>query len=121
EESEEDLQELENLLGSTSPSVSDINVSEGFEYDWYLRSVMNRVERHWTPPFKDDKLYTVVSFRILASGKVSDVKVTKGSGRSSLDNQAVRAIKLSAPFPKLPPGYSGNVLNIAYTLRPTTK
>lgn len=117
----EDLSELEDLLGGMQEPVSDINFAKAFPYSWYERNIMNKVERHWKPPVKDANISVLVSFFIYSNGSISNVSVKKSSGNGILDNMAIRAVTLAAPFGKLPPGYSGNKLEIDYTLKPTVK
>jgi TonB family protein len=58
----------------------------------------------------------LVSFTIEQNGTMSHLSVATSSGVSSLDNLAMRAIQLAAPFPKLPIGFTNDKLEITYTL-----
>lgn len=57
----------------------------------------------------------VVSFVITEDGMVIDVKIVESSGFSLLDNNAVKTIKTTAPFPK-PPVRAEMILPITYRL-----
>lgn len=115
-EKEEDLSELENLLGGLQQPVSDINFGSAFNYSWYERNIMLKVEQNWKPPIQKADVFVILRFTIFSNGSVSEVTVKKSSGNSMVDNLAVRAVNLGAPFGKLPPGYDGDRLEIDYTL-----
>ena len=84
-----------------------------------LENIQQKLSRYWNPPSENRSLSVVVSFTIYSDGSVSEPAVSKGSGNSSLDNLALRAVKLAAPFGKLPPGFSGDKLELSCTLIPT--
>jgi len=115
----EDLSELEDLLGSMPQPISNISVGKPFKYPWYLNTLCAKVENNWKPPIKDDKISVVVGFSIYRSGDISAVTLKQSCGNDMLDKLAIRAIKIAAPFPKLPPGE--DVLEIDFLLRPTTR
>lgn len=119
-ETEEDVGDLEDLLGGLQKPVSSIDFSNAFPYHWYTRNIAMKVEQNWRPSIRDEEMYVLVSFTIFTSGSISDIVVKKSSGNAALDRQAVRAIELAAPFGKLPPNFSGN-LEVDYTLRPTQR
>jgi periplasmic protein TonB len=57
----------------------------------------------------------VVSFVISSAGHAQDVKISKSSGHEILDENALRAVKTAAPFPK-PPVEAQIVIPILYRL-----
>jgi TonB family protein len=57
----------------------------------------------------------LVSFFILQDGSVSNIKVVKSSGFIILDNNAIRTIEKSAPFPK-PPCVAELKIPVTYSL-----
>jgi TonB family protein len=117
---EENLDELQDLLGDMQPA-TQFAVAGNFKYDWYLTNVRLKTERFWNPPADNPDLAVVVSFTIFSDGGVSDVTVRQTSGNSTLDNLAIRAVALAAPFGKLPPGYSENRLDLTCTFRPVRR
>jgi TonB family protein len=118
EEKTDDLSELLEAVQTTS--ISEVATSQGFKYNWYLQNLKSKVEEQWKPPMgltdKKDAA-VVVAFTIEQNGKLGNVSVETSSGVSTLDNLAMRAIQLAAPFGKLPIGFSENRLDITYTLR----
>jgi TonB family protein len=118
---QEDLSELEELLGAIGPPSVEYAAPTGFKYNWYLNAIMSKVEQHWKPPYEDRQAFVEVAFTIFRNGTISDVQVKRASGNAAMDNLAVRAVMLAAPFGELPVGWSGNSLDVRYTLRPTRK
>lgn len=114
-EEPEDVSELEELLGELPQPISSVSVSAGFKYDWYLRSIEDKVKRYWSPSINDPDLAVILVFTIYLNGEISDITIRERSGNSTLDNLAVRAVKLAAPFGKLPPKW-GNELSVEHKL-----
>lgn len=114
-EEPEDLSELEDLLGVLPQPISAVSVAAGFKYDWYLRSIEDKVKRYWSPSITDPNLSVVLIFTIYRNGEISDIKIKERSGNSTLDNLAVRAVKLASPFGKLPPKW-GSELSVEHKL-----
>ncbi len=120
-EKQEDLSELEELLGGLPQPVSKITLGKVFPYQWYINNLQMKVERNWKPSVNDDKLSVVLNFSIYTNGKISEVKINKSSGNAVLDNLALRAVKLAAPFGKIPAGWRNKTLDLSYTLIPALK
>lgn len=115
---QEDLSELQDLFEAQPAPARVASVSSDFKYHWYLNAVQQKAERHWKPPAGRKGVKVVVSFTIFRDGSISEVKVAESSGSSVLDNLAVRAIRLAAPFGKLPPGFSGGSIGLNCTFQP---
>jgi TonB family protein len=120
EKQKEDTDELNELLSSIpAASVSDIAPSQSFKYPWYLNSVVSKVEENWKPPMgltESKNASVTVQFTIFAGGDISSVAVVEPSGISTLDNIAVKAVHMAAPFGKLPVGFRDDKLDIRYVL-----
>ena len=115
---EENVDELSSVLNEL-PEPASIVAPGDFKYNWYLQNVQQKISRYWNPPTENQSLSVSVAFAIASDGSISDPKIVKESGDNSLDNLALRAVKLAAPFGKLPPGFSGNRLELTCTLIPT--
>lgn len=120
-EKQEDLSELEELLRGLPQPVSQITLGKVFPYQWYINNLQMQVERNWKPSVNDDKLSVVLNFSIYTNGKISEVRINKSSGNAVLDNLALRAVKLAAPFGKIPAGWRNKTLDLSYTLIPALK
>jgi TonB family protein len=119
-EQEEDLSQLEDLLGAVEQPAVDVSLGADV-VEWYKASILSKIERNWRPPFENPDIFVKVTFTIFLNGSISEVRLVGSSGNGSVDNTAVRAVKLSAPFGKLPPNYSGNNLEVNLLLRPTRR
>jgi TonB family protein len=117
---DDNLEELTSLLEEI-PAPARVSTNGDFKYPWYLINVQQKLEKNWNPSTENHQLKVVVSFTIDKSGMISEPRIVKSSGNSSLDNLALRAVKLSAPFPKLPPEFSDDKLELNCTLIPTRK
>ena len=123
QQSEERLDELSDLLSDIPASATEIAAGAGtpFKYPWYLLAVQQKVEQFWRPPVESPGVFVVITFLIFNDGSISGAKVTASSKNQMLDNLALRAVQLAAPFGKLPPGFDGDQLEINYTFRPLRK
>lgn len=77
-----------------------------FPYAYYVDTVRNKISSSWysslVGPGLKGRFVTAVYFKILRSGQISNVRVEKASGISSLDLSAMRAVENAAPFAALP-------------------
>jgi TonB family protein len=120
-EQRENLDELSDLLQDIPVPSSEIDAIPGFTAHWYLNSVRQKIERYWKPNVENPKLMVIVEFTIFAGGNISEPGVRESSGDGVLDNLALRAVALAAPFGKIPSSYSGNKLDIRLTLHATRR
>jgi len=118
---EEDLSELTELFAALPKAAELSGAPSDFKYPWYLAAVINKIEQNWKPATENRNLAVVVSFTINSDGTATDIKVSKSCGNTTVDNLAVRAVTAASPFGKIPPGFSGDKLEISCTLRPTRK
>jgi len=115
---EENLDELASVLDEI-PVPTRVSPVGDFKYNWYLAQTQEKIEHYWNPSSENKKDSVVVSFTIYSDGSISTPKIIRKSSSSTLDNLALRAVRLAAPFGKLPPGVSDNQYEMTCTLRPT--
>jgi TonB family protein len=116
---EENIDELASLLEEL-PMPTSVSAVGSFKYNWYLANVSQKISRYWNPPVENRNISVIVAFAIFRDGSISNPKIKERSGNGTLDNLALRAVQLAAPFGKMPPGFSGNKLELNVTLIPTT-
>ncbi|MBN1308678.1 MAG: TonB family protein [Chitinispirillaceae bacterium] len=116
----ENLDELASILDEI-PAPAQVAAVGNFKYHWYLNNVQQKLERYWNPGSENRTVKVIVSFTIHQDGSISEPSIQSGSGNGTLDNLALRAVKLAAPFGKLPPGFADNRLDLNCTLIPTRK
>jgi len=88
--------------------------------DHYLEMVRIRIESHKDYPEiarrRRVEGRTTVRFTIRTDGRVSDVKVVKGTRSRVLNRAAVLAVEESSPFPKPPPDLFTGPISLEVTL-----
>lgn len=115
---EENIDELASLLDEI-PEPTRVSVVGEFKYNWYLANIQQKIARYWNPPTENRNLSVEVMFTIHRDGSIDQPSLGKPSGRETLDNLALRAVTLAAPFGKMPAGFSGNKIECTVTLIPT--
>jgi protein TonB len=112
----------EETRKAPQPASSTTVTAARFPYSWYLSIIQGKVGNNWRRPsgllVVERSVSAVVSFRIARDGSVQSVSVKRSSGRPTVDQSAVKAVRTSAPFPALPSDYLGSHLdvNIEFTL-----
>lgn len=108
---------------STAPEVavggSGITGLEGgdFPYTLYIQGMHRKIGSGWFRPQVPAGTTTVVYFRILRDGRITDVKTTTRSGHPTFDRAALSAVMSASPLNPLPYAYSGNYLGVHLTFR----
>jgi len=88
------------------------------ELSSYLSLVHEKIARNWNPPPGVREARSKVTFRIIRSGRVTDMKLVEASGNFYFDQAANRSILASSPFPQLPEEYPREYLEISADLAP---
>lgn len=90
-----------------------------FPHAYFLALVKNKLQANYAVPVhpgKDVEVLAVrITFRLSRDGSLSGVAVDIPSPFPPLDDAALRAVYRSAPFPGLPPAYTGDTLELAVT------
>jgi len=91
------------------------------KYQDYFSQIRQQIMRKWTYPQdvsnKGIEGEVVVDFEIAKSGDLVDAKQRESSGEVALDDHAMQAIRLAAPFPPVPDAVSKGSLRIHAILR----
>lgn len=90
----------------------------GKRFPWYVEAVRRRISSNWLQSTIDPRIQfaprVVVTFQILRDGSAANIQLTRGSANSSVDTSAVRAVRDSSPFERLPSEYSGNNVSVEF-------
>lgn len=81
----------------------------------YMRELQRRIKMNWEPPKGNESKRVVLLFKIAKDGKLLSVSVYKSSGLQNVDQAAINAVKVAAPFRALPPEYKGANIDIQFT------
>jgi len=92
--------------------------AKNFPFMYYLSMMKNRISENWIPPFgsvkSKESIRVVIKFRIDHTGRVFSHEIEESSGDTLLDQSALRAVIVSAPFPPLPDGYRDASLGVHF-------
>jgi TonB family protein len=84
--------------------------------DYYLTMLQGKITRNWKQPsarFTAGKAPTArVSFTVLRSGEIANLRVSRSSNWPTVDESAKQAVRSSAPFAELPSTYLGDRLDV---------
>lgn len=113
--------ELPSAAGAANGGTSGAGVSFGasvtsfdadFPFAYYVEQLLSLIGANWFKPESAEGTSCVVSFRVMRSGQVTDVKVDSSSGVSYYDRAAARAVYAANPLPPLPPDYRNDALGV---------
>ncbi len=93
----------------------DLNTTE-YKYLSYFLKLKRQIEGVWNYP-KESRLRgeqgeLLLVFTLTSDGNLQEVKLLQPSGYVRLDDEAVRAIKVAAPFSPFPSTWELDRLNI---------
>ncbi|MFQ5585441.1 MAG: TonB family protein [Thermodesulfobacteriota bacterium] len=85
-----------------------LNTTE-HRYWYYMDGIKRKIELQWDYPDvavrKGQQGKLLITFSLKRDGAIETVKLIKGSGYPILDNAALTAVKLAAPFHPFPEGF----------------
>jgi protein TonB len=102
-------QETQEFLGARNiekkEDTVDFNTTE-FKYISYFNKLKRQIEGVWNYPelsrLRGEQGELFLIFTIRRDGQLEDVKLINSSGYARLDDEAIRAIDVAAPFPPFP-------------------
>ena len=105
-----------NKPGSTQGVGINPNSVLGERFGGYAQALMEAVARHWnTGGLAGVRApVVIVNVDVMRNGSIRNPRVAQPSGNSTLDYSCLRAVNDAAPFPPLPPEYSGSYLNVDF-------
>jgi periplasmic protein TonB len=91
----------------------------GNRFGYYEQLIRDKVARNWRSQDLDASVHNpvIVTFDILRTGNIQNVRVTRSSGNFAADQSAQRAILMSNPFPPLPAQYEHDLATIEFSFR----
>jgi TonB family protein len=101
------------------PGPQILSDTMGVNFDPYLLRVYLIVQRNWYSVIPEiarlgRKGRAILQFRILKNGSVFELQLMDGSGTGSMDSAALSSIRLSNPFPPLPPEFPGEDILLSF-------
>lgn len=113
-----DKEYQKGVQGVEEGKTLNLNTSE-FRYFSYLNGIKRKIELVWNYPEpaarRGQQGMLELSFTIRKDGVLEDVRLVKSSGYPMLDDAAISAIKVAAPYNKFPKGFNLERITIAAT------
>jgi outer membrane biosynthesis protein TonB len=105
--------------GEQSEGVA-VTPQQDFKYSWYLANVSAKIKQNWNPPPDTKDAKARVNFIVNRSGWVVLVQLDEeqSNGSFPFKQAAVRAIRASNPFPRLPDEFFKQSLELTVDLIP---
>lgn len=96
----------------------DLGGDFGARFAWYVRAVRARISTNWLMATVSPRILTAprlyITFDIMRSGQIENVKVTESSGIPEVDRSGLRAILGSNPLAPLPSSFSGSSVTVEF-------
>lgn len=91
-----------------------IEGAEALGYSYYLNIILSKISESWYNPYAGQSrtFLSTVYFVIERDGRVTDVKLEKGSGDAAYDMSCTRAMLVTEKLPPLPPEFTGQRLKL---------
>jgi len=102
--------------GTTAGVGINPNSVLGTKFGGYAQALMEAVARHWNTGglMGIQAPMAIVNVDIMRNGSIRNPQLAQRSGNSTVDYSALRAVSEAAPFPPLPPEYTGSYLNVDF-------
>lgn len=105
--------ESETEVGGGTPFAGATVDNASFDYPYWFTQAFNKINSNWHNRVAySGALVCVVSFQVIKSGRVIEVRVEESSGIPEFDESCVRAVNRSAPFPPLPQSFVDEIIGI---------
>ncbi|MCM1264894.1 MAG: TonB C-terminal domain-containing protein [Candidatus Gastranaerophilales bacterium] len=101
--------------GNPGGGCSSVGAVKEPDFGPYMRDLQKRIKANWTPPKGNESKKVVLLFKIAKNGNLLSCRVHKSSGVSAVDQAALNAVKITAPFRPLPSEYKGESVDIQFT------
>lgn len=91
-----------------------IEGADALGYAYYLNTILAKIADNWANPYagQNKTFNAAVYFVVEKDGKITEVKLEKGSGNAAYDASTTRALLVTQQLPALPPEFSGPRLKL---------
>ena len=100
---------------STPSSTSSTHQTTEPDFGPYMKELQRKIKLNWHPPKGQESKKVILLFKIAKNGQLLSCRVYKSSGSANVDQAALNAVKMTAPFQALPSGYKGTNIDIQFT------
>lgn len=102
-------------IASSNPGVSD---GVGIQFQLYNASLRSQIKKNWGLPeelLKRKDISAEILIKIARNGHIEDSRFQRKSGLEAFDQEVLRTLKKSEPFPPLPDGYPKSTYDVILT------
>ncbi|MBQ8460158.1 TonB C-terminal domain-containing protein [bacterium] len=99
----------------SSSAKQDTKIENPDIFKDYMRNMQKKIKSNWIPPKQSTSKRVVLLYSIKRNGELGKYEVLETSGDFNMDNAAVRALKKSAPFGKLPKEFKGDHVDVQFS------
>lgn len=106
---------IEKTKPDSSNSTTEVKFEKEFPFDYYARLIIKKINQNWEKPFiPGATAKTIVYFKILKNGEITDIKIYQKSKYENFDKSAMIAIIASNKLPELPTDYKESSLGVYF-------
>lgn len=119
QQEEKTVQQEESRVTTQQTTLPTLSLETAkFPFSYYVKQVREKIVNNWLwSKSYPGELKTVVYFRILRSGEITDLKIKESSNNKTYDNICLRAVELATPFPPLPEGFKEDYLGVYFEFK----
>ncbi|HUU51647.1 MAG TPA: TonB family protein [Candidatus Heimdallarchaeota archaeon] len=102
-----------------SPGKASFNINQ-IDLSPWARDVVEKIQKNWAIPTSQDdgrKNVVEITVSIRKNGDLLNVGIRNSSAHPMLDQAALNAVKMSAPFPELPDNFPNDNLETHFLFR----
>lgn len=106
------------------PSITAAVEARDFKFGFYTRLIERKIGEAWSPPAIEighELKEVVISFILMTTGKIEEIRVERSSGNTFLDQAALRAVYRADPLPPFPRGFREPSLRVHFSFVLTGK
>lgn len=96
-------------IGFSAGAAAADNVKADIDFGPYMDALQRKVKSNWKPPIGEESRRVSVEFKVSANGTFSNIMLHESTGVATVDEAAIRAVKLTSPTGPLPEGSPSSV------------
>lgn len=88
--------------------------TSGYDISSWAEKVVNKIQKNWIIPSPEMRIKGLVGISVIIekNGELSSIQMVNSSSIQALDEAALRAIRMSSPFPDLPDNFPNKNLEV---------
>ncbi len=94
---------------------NDANIRNGVDWNPYITELEKKIRKNWNPPKADISNNVETSFKLSKDGNLVKCEITKSSGKKSVDDAAIYAIKSAMPYKPFPENAGMDTVDIEFS------